>query len=59
MSALRLDYQQSRPFPWGGAIVLVLALGVLILSGAWYRELESQAAGWEAKAARLKGPARR
>jgi hypothetical protein len=59
MSALRLDYQQSRPFPWGGAILLVLALGVLIMSGAWYRELESQAAGWEAKATRLEGPARR
>lgn len=59
MSALRLDYQQSRPFPWGGAILLALALGVLLMSVAWYRELESQAAGWEAKAARLEVPARR
>lgn len=59
MSALRLDYQQSRPFPWGGAILLALALGALVMSGAWYRELDSRAAGWEAQAARLEGPARR
>lgn len=57
MSALRLDYQHNRASPWGGAILLVLALGVLLMSGAWYRELDSQAAGWEAQAARLAGPA--
>ncbi|MFA5240746.1 MAG: hypothetical protein WC029_02590 [Sulfuricella sp.] len=59
MSALRLDYQHNQAFPWSGAILLALALGALLMSMAWYLELESRAAGWEAKAARLEGPARR
>lgn len=59
MSALRLDYQKNKAFPWGGATLLVLALGALIMTGAYYLELNSQADSWEAKAARIEQPSRR
>lgn len=59
MSVLRLDYQKNKAFPWGGTILLALALGVLIMTGAYYLELNSQAANWEAKAERIEQSSRR
>ena len=53
MSALHLDYQRNKAYPWSGVVLLVLALGALIVAGAYYRDLRSQAADWEAKAERL------
>lgn len=53
MSALRLDYQQRKPFSWGGVILLALALGVLVMSGAYYLEMIRQADDWEAKAEQI------
>lgn len=52
MAELRLDYQHGRPFPRGGAILLIVALSGLLMSGAYYSELRGKAAGWEAKLAR-------
>lgn len=51
MMELRLDYQHRRSFPWGGAILLILALSGLLLTGDYYRELRDKADGWEAKLA--------
>lgn len=59
MSALRLDYQQRKPFPWVGAVLLVLALGMLVLSVGYFRELSRQAAGWEAQAGQIERSSRR
>jgi len=54
MSILRLDYQRSmKPFPWGGVVLLVLSLVVLVLTGAYYRELSDNADRWEAKAGQI------
>lgn len=51
MRELRLDYQHSRSFSLGGAILLMVALGGLLLTGEYYRELHGRAAAWEAKLA--------
>lgn len=52
MSELRLDYQPSSAFPWAGAVLFVLAVIALVLTGVHYLKLNEQVAGWEAKAAR-------
>ena len=49
MPALWLDYQQERPFPWAGPVLLALALVALILAFSYYRELEDKADTWEKK----------
>ncbi|HXU94307.1 MAG TPA: hypothetical protein VFP33_11700 [Gallionella sp.] len=49
MAQLRLDYQHSRAFPWGGGVLLVMALSGFLLTGAFYRELRAKADEWEAK----------
>lgn len=59
MPALRLDYQQRKPFPWVGTVLLVLALGFLMMSGAYYLELNSQITGMEAQAGQIERASRR
>lgn len=60
MSQLRLDYQRSmKPFPWGGVLLLVLALAALIATGIHYRGLNAQAALWESKAEQIERAAQR
>jgi hypothetical protein len=49
MAELRLDYQHSRAFPWGGGVLLMMALSGLLLTGAFYRELRVNADDWDAK----------
>ncbi|MBZ0106406.1 MAG: hypothetical protein K8H84_12350 [Sulfuricella denitrificans] len=58
MPGLRLDYQQRKAFPWGGLALLALALGVLGATGAYYRDMDSQAEDWEARAAQLERASR-
>lgn len=60
MPILRLDYQRSmRHFPWVGIVLLVLALGALVLTGVYYRELSNKAGHWEANAERIKRASQR
>jgi Tfp pilus assembly protein PilN len=47
MTMLRLDYQQKLPFPWAGPALLVLTLTALVLTVAYYVELNSKAVSWE------------
>ncbi|BBI99697.1 hypothetical protein FGKAn22_13900 [Ferrigenium kumadai] len=49
MANLRLDYQHSRAFPWGGGILLTMSLSGLLMTAAFYRELHTKADDWEAK----------
>ncbi|MBI5889592.1 MAG: hypothetical protein HZB47_02805 [Nitrosomonadales bacterium] len=49
MAALWLDYQQYRPFHWAGPLLLALALLALLLSVAYYLQLNDRAAAWEEK----------
>ncbi len=58
MPALHLDYQQSKTFPWGGVAMLILALAMLAMTGAYYYELERRAADLEAQAWRLERASR-
>lgn len=54
MPKLHLDYQRSmKPFPWGGLLLLALALVALIATGIHYRDLRTQAALWESQAERI------
>lgn len=53
MAALWLDYQQDRPFHWAGPVLLALALLALMLTAAYYLELNAQAESWEEKAERI------
>jgi Tfp pilus assembly protein PilN len=54
MTTLRLDYQQSTPFPWAGLVLLALVTIALILTGNYYLNLSDSASSWEAKLSRLK-----
>jgi hypothetical protein len=54
MTELRLDYQPNTPFPWPGAILLVVSLVALVLSASYFYKLNSQVTAWEAKAERSK-----
>lgn len=47
MAELRLDYQQSLPFRWAGPALLALTLTALILTVAYYVELNGKAVSWE------------
>jgi hypothetical protein len=53
MTEIRLDYQHSRSFPWGGAAMLILALGGLLSVGTYYRELRGKVDEWEKQLARI------
>ena len=53
MNELHLDYQQNNPFPWGGVVLLGLAIVALILTGSYYFKLNDQVAGGEAKVGRV------
>lgn len=60
MSKLRLDYQRSmKSFPWGGLVLLALALAALIASGIHYRSLSAQALLWESRVEHIERMARR
>lgn len=51
MPKLRLDYQRGIDFfPWGGLLLLVVALATLIATGVHYRNLSTQAALLESRA---------
>jgi hypothetical protein len=48
MNRLRLDYQRSmNPFPLTGAILLIVAIAILILTGSYYYRLAIASADWE------------
>jgi len=49
MAELNLDYQPNSPFPWGGAVLLGIALIALGLSGVYYQQLSGQVTVLEAK----------
>ena len=54
MPKLHLDYQRSmKPFPWGGLLLLVVALAALIATGTHYRALSAQTALWESMVERI------
>jgi len=60
MSKLRLDYQRSmKPFPWGGLLLLVLAVVALIATGIHYRALNTQADLWEFRTGQIERAAQR
>jgi Tfp pilus assembly protein PilN len=42
MSDLHLDYQDIRPFPWLGVLLLAMVTGVLLLAIGHYRTLHGQ-----------------
>ncbi|MFA6901551.1 MAG: fimbrial assembly protein [Gallionellaceae bacterium] len=51
MSKLNLDYQRSiKPFPWGGLLLLVLALATLLATALHYRSLSTESALLESRA---------
>lgn len=58
MAELRLDYLQNKVFPWGGVVMLVLALGALAATWVYYHDLDGQAENWESKAAKFERAAR-
>jgi hypothetical protein len=49
MAILWLDYQQDRPFHWAGPLLLVAALAALMLTVAYYLELNEKVLSWEEK----------
>lgn len=51
MGELRLDYQLRRPVPWGGTVLLIVAVSGLLMTGAQYRDLRDKFADWNAKLA--------
>lgn len=54
MTPLRLDYQRSmKPIPWGGALLLAIALAALALNAASYHYLDGKITYWEEEAGRL------
>lgn len=54
MSELRLEYQPSPPFPLAGSVLFALAVGMLMLTGAYYLKLSDQTISWETKLERMK-----
>lgn len=49
MGALHLDYQRSmKPFPAAGAVLLLLAIVALSLTGRHYQRLTVQMSAWQA-----------
>lgn len=53
MTALWLDYQRNQTSPWAGPALLALALVALGLTGAYYLDLNEQAAAWESRLERI------
>lgn len=53
MDALWLDYQQNQPLRWAGPALLALALAALVLTGAYYLELNQQVSVWEGTQERM------
>jgi hypothetical protein len=49
MATLWLDYQQHPPSHWAGPLLLALALAALMLTVAYYLELNDKVLGWEEK----------
>lgn len=50
MYQLYLDYQRSsKPFPWAGVVLLLLASGVLVLFYIYYQGLTEKIGYWELK----------
>lgn len=53
MAALWLDYQRNHPLRWAGPALLALALAAVIVAGAYYVDLNEQAATWESRLERI------
>ena len=52
MTELNLDYQPNTPFPWGGVLLLGVAVIVLVATGVYYQQLKGKKAVLEAKVER-------
>jgi len=57
MAELNLDYQPNSPFPWGGVVLLGMAMVALVLSGIYYQRLSAQVSVLEAKIERTNNKA--
>lgn len=49
MTQLWLDYQKNQPPQWTGRALLALALLALVVTGAYYLDLNEQADTWEGR----------
>ncbi len=60
MTELQLDYQnRSKPVPWGGILLLIVALGVLLLTSNYYINLKEQSERFESKAQKIERAAKK
>jgi Tfp pilus assembly protein PilN len=59
MNELQLDYQNIRPFPWGGVLLLLLALTIMVTTGIYYQNLNAQTALLETRADKIERAAKK
>jgi Tfp pilus assembly protein PilN len=52
MAELNLDYQPNFPFPWGGSVLLGIAVVALVMTGIYFHRLSGQVSVLEAKVER-------
>lgn len=59
MNELQLDYQNIRALPWGGILLLIFALAILVTTGVHYQNLSAQTALLETRAEKIERAAKK